>query len=740
MTLHEPKHPLETTAPARLLYVEKLGTDQESEQSHGLLATWELIHTKKWTLVLVLISAVALAGIITLLQSPMYRATSTVEILQPGEATGILAPGTDNQSDTFIRTQLHLIESNTLKARVAEHFAKAGHQFTVRPSRIEQWAALVGLTANQPQTTFTAPPVKFSSRVYEGTHVAELTAESADPQFSAEYLDTVAKEFGRLQSESHLSAVRETSQWIAQQIEETKENLRKAESQLEDFSRSAGKVYGADQQSADQVRLTQMESELSRASADRFQKEATFNIAKLNPAETIPGVADNVRISDYVKQLADLRRDSAELRTQLTPEHYKVQRLDAQIREVESTIQNARSETIKRIQNEYEAAVQRERLLRDASAKQKQLVDAQAAKSVLYDVLNREVDSDRKVYDELLEKSKAANLASAMTNSSVRVIDAAEVPFEPYSPTPIRNVAAAVLCGIVGGIFLIVLSDHLNVTLKVPGDTPYHLRVPELGIIPTHEAQLNLSSPSRRGRPTFELAPAMDSHQPNGYGPVLVPTWSDGSSALAESVRGTVASILSSRRGGELLQVILVASSGKGDGKSTTVASLGVAFAEVNQKVLLIDADLRKPQLHRLFSVSNSWGLSSLLLERTSLKELPLEGVVQSTGVPGLGVLPAGPGTATIAHLLYSKRLDELVERVRMEFDVILIDTPPMSLVSDARVLGRVADAAVLVVRAGHTKRDEALAVKDRLVADRTRLIGTVLNRWNPKLKARYAY
>jgi capsular exopolysaccharide synthesis family protein len=168
------------------------------------------------------------------------------------------------------------------------------------------------------------------------------------------------------------------------------------------------------------------------------------------------------------------------------------------------------------------------------------------------------------------------------------------------------------------------------------------------------------------------------------------------------------------------------------------VASLGAALAEINQRVLLIDADMRKPQLHHLFGVSNSWGLSDLLRENNPLHEVPTEAIAKRTELQDLSLLPSGPGTATIANLLYSKRLNTLIERVRNDFDTILIDTPPMSYMSDARVLGRVADAVVLVIRAGQTTRDEARAVRDRLGADGTRLLGTILNGWDARSKTRY--
>jgi len=162
------------------------------------------------------------------------------------------------------------------------------------------------------------------------------------------------------------------------------------------------------------------------------------------------------------------------------------------------------------------------------------------------------------------------------------------------------------------------------------------------------------------------------------------------------------------------------------------VSNLGIALAEINRRVLLVDADLRRPQLHKVFDLPNSWGLSDLLREKNSLAELPLEALARPTQIPDLYVLPSGPGTVSISNLLYSPRLPELLERLRREFDTVLIDTPPMLQIADARVLGQFADAAILVLRAGQTSRDAALAAKERFAEDNIPLLGTILNDWKP--------
>ncbi len=216
-------------------------------------------------------------------------------------------------------------------------------------------------------------------------------------------------------------------------------------------------------------------------------------------------------------------------------------------------------------------------------------------------------------------------------------------------------------------------------------------------------------------------------------GPVEVSVWKRKPTLMAESFRATLTSILFSGQNGDQPRVVTLTSPGPAEGKTTVVSNLAVALAEINRKVLLIDADLRKPRQHQIFNVSKDHGLAEILLERGPLNEESLNGSIRATEVENLFVLPAGEQTLGSTNLLYSKRMAELLERLDEAFDMILIDTPPMMQIPDARILGRLSDAVILVLRAGQTTRDTALAARERLAADGTRVLGTILNYWDPK-------
>jgi capsular exopolysaccharide synthesis family protein len=194
-----------------------------------------------------------------------------------------------------------------------------------------------------------------------------------------------------------------------------------------------------------------------------------------------------------------------------------------------------------------------------------------------------------------------------------------------------------------------------------------------------------------------------------------------------------MASLLTLNETGAPPQVILVTSSAPGEGKTTVVCNLGAALATINRRVLLVDADFRRPTLHRVFDRPNAWGLISLLKERTLVDSYPDQSLARETEVPGLYLLTAGPGSEDAHHLLYSERLLQLLHRLRQQFGVVLIDSPPMLQIADARVLGRLADGVVLVVRAGKTDKNSAQAAAQFFMEDGIAVLGTVLNDWKPE-------
>ncbi|MBV9084118.1 MAG: polysaccharide biosynthesis tyrosine autokinase, partial [Acidobacteriaceae bacterium] len=578
------------------------------------------------------------------------------------------------------------------------------------------------------------PRVAVVVKPFENTRLVGITCTAADPALAAEYANRLASEFRDSEIEARGLQAQYASKWLNTQIDETRNALRKSEQELQNYSRRAGLMFTSDQQSSDQEKLKQLQQEFSNATADRISKQSAYEIAKSASQDSVPQVIDNDRLSGYREKLADLRREEAELRAELTPEHYKVKRVAAQIAEIELTLKKERENILSRMANDYTAARRRETLLAAEYSAQKGLVSQQTESGVYYDLLRREVESNRKLYDELLEKGKGAGLASAVRADTVRVIDAAEPAKFPYRPNLAMNFGIGAMAGLLGAVLLIIGSDYVHRGFRAPGETAVHLHLPELGAIPDYNAGV-----ARFGSRKRMLLTTGDGAHDEGANQALV-SWQNKPEIVTESFRSALASILLGGATGKRPRVILLTSASRGEGKTSTATNLSIAVSEINRRVLLIDADTRKPQLHHAFGVPNTWGLTDVLRERTNLADVPLEGLARETSIPNLYLLPSGPAPANIANLLCSERLASLIERVRTEFDTVVIDTPPMAYISDARLLAQLADAVVLVVRAGQTTREEALAIKERLVADGIRVSGTILNGWDPMSTARYGY
>jgi capsular exopolysaccharide synthesis family protein len=443
-------------------------------------------------------------------------------------------------------------------------------------------------------------------------------------------------------------------------------------------------------------------------------------------------------LKEFQVKLADLRREFAEYNSTYTPAHYKVKRVKAQIDEIEKTIHAERTHVLQRIRNEHESAVLRERMLEADYAAQSGLVTAQAGKSVEYRILEREAATNRTLYDNLLQKVKEAGVAAAMAASNVRVIDPATTPSRPIRPNHVLNGGLGFASGALLGLLLIFIRERSDHTLRQPGDAALFLGLPELGVIPDGDGERK--ERHRAGRfpergEILQIAGAASSADPDRapHGDnVELATWQRRPSLIAECFRATLTSILFAGGADNRPRVLVVTSASPGEGKTTVASNLAIALAEINRRVLLIDADMRKPRLHKVFGVSNLSGLSNLLRERNPLNGTPLAGVVQATGIPDLFVLSSGPGAVSIPNLLHSERMAELLEKARGEFDTILIDSPPMLPIADARILARSADAVVLVLQAGRTSRDSARAVVNRFSEDGSVILGAVLNSWTP--------
>jgi polysaccharide biosynthesis transport protein len=522
---------------------------------------------------------------------------------------------------------------------------------------------------------------------------------------------------------------------LNREIDGARAKLQEAESALQKYTRESGLIFTDETTNVVTEKLEQVQKELSDATVDRIAKQSRFELAKNAPPESLPDVLNDQALRDEQAEMTTQQAQVAQMSAIYAPGYAKLKQAQAQLAALQATFAQNREAIVKRIDNDFHEASRKEKLLVDAYNAQALAVTGEGQKEIQYNILKREVESSRQLYDAILQQTKVASVAAAMRASNVRVVDPADIPDKPVFPNFPLQAALGLLVGLFSSAALVTIRERANRTLQHPGEAKLWTNLPELGTIPT--ADLERKS-FFYGRPKAVAIVAGQPETTNGLPApperaslIELVTWQRQPSVMAEAFRSALASILFIGENGSRPRVLVFSSAYPSDGKTTVVSNLAIAAAELGTKVLIIDADMRRPRIHGIFDVPNSRGLSDVL--RGAFTEQSLEGLIQETKVARLHVLPSGPPTQAASHLLHSPNFAALLTLLRQEYGMIFIDTPPMLQIPDGRVAGRLADAVVLVTRAGVTTRDALIAAKERFAEDRIRVLGSILNDWNLK-------
>lgn len=724
--------------PAVYKYVEPPSTEVGASPGYdNLLDYWHTLFRHRMLLGRFALGGLLAAIVISLVQTPIYRVRTSLEI----QGTNFLEIKGPNDSaasygtqESYVETLVKLLQSESLlehvidKLKLQERPATGWRAFTWRVQHI------FGSRLPQKEQSLQRIERNLTVRTSGNSRLVEVLYESPDPALAADFANTLVSQYIELSQEERWKSAQGTAEFLTNHLNEMKVKLEQSEAQLQDYAHTSGLSFTSEKENLAEDRLKEIEGELSKAQADRISNQAKSEAAKSKAPDSLPEILEDPTMRDYRQRLTDLQRQYAELSATLTPEHYKVQRMQAQIDELKSAMQKERSNVLRRVGNEYSASLRREMLLSKAQADQQKVVADQSEKAIHYDTLKRDVDSNRRLYETMLQRVKETSLAAAMRDSNVLVVDRARPPLLPYRPNLPMNSAIGLFGGAFLGLGFVLLRERIDRRISAPGDAQIYLDLPELGVIPLDEAaarQISNGLYPRRSAPAIPLSRA-------DY-PELA-TWKRKPSLVAECARTTLTSILLPSENGDGPRVIVLTSPCPGDGKTTVACNLTIAVAEIGRKVLLIDGDLRRPRLHKVFNVDNTWGLSDVLRGDISLESVPIEHVVRETEVSGLYLLPGGCCGVTPSNLFYSQQMSTLLKRLRTEFDMIMIDAPPMIHLADARILGRHADGVILVIRSGQTTTESALIASQRFAEDGTRVLGTVLNSWDPRTTAHYGY
>ena len=488
--------------------------------------------------------------------------------------------------------------------------------------------------------------------------------------------------------------------------------MERSQQALVDYERQNLIVTSGDKQNISDERLEQLNKDFATAESDLIQKQSVYELAKSNEGQ-VGIIVQNDVLQRLEEKYNDLKAAYADALGQYGVNHPKVIRLQDQLTAMKSLMENARKQAIEKLHNDYLAALSREKLLGMALTKEKGDFSALSQRMIEHNILKREFDSNQLLYESLLQRLKDATLSASLQATNVQIIDPATIPVTPISPNRRRNITAGLLVGLILGVTLAFVQEALDSSVRTAEEAERLVNAPALAVIPIE------ANGSKRKQ--LAAGSALSPAGSNGIGMAVLKR---PSSPMAESFRSLRTSVLLSTAP-RPPQTLLVTSAQVGEGKTSTATNLPMSFAQRGGPVLIVDADLRRPSVAKTMGVSNEKGLSSYLTGAHSLEDV----LIQYPRVPDLWILPAGPRPPDPAELLSSRKMDATLKELMKRFKEIVIDSPPLLLVTDAVVLSAMVDGVILVVASGTTARG-ALARAHRILENAgSRVLGMVLNK-----------
>ncbi|MEN1927989.1 polysaccharide biosynthesis tyrosine autokinase [Luteimonas sp. MJ250] len=724
---------LPATAGSRALAIEMFDDRRGGDEDEiDLLAYWRILVKRKWLVLGVLGTVVALALIATLMMPPVYRATAVLQIDR--ESVQILqAEGMGNAeaaAPDFLTTQYELLKSRALAERVANELNIDGNTLerldstgwwqratgALRPEQQAQAddagadaaAEGEGDTADQLVDLRQAVGIVRGGLTIEpirNSRLVRVHFDSTLPAFSARVVNAVADGFIAHAIERKFDASSYASKYIEEQLALAKGRLEQSERALVAFATKENIVTsGEGSQSLESQNLGALNTALAAAQDDRIRAQAAWS--QVSGGGQLPaGAIGNSILNTLQQQRATLNAQYQQQLKTFKPEYPTMQALKGQVDEVDRQIAQERASVRASIKAEYDAAQTRENMLvAQLDTLRDRTLDVDN-RSIDYNILRREADTNRQLYDSLLQRYKEVGVAAGagVGTNNISIVDRAIAPTGRFKPNLPLNLAIGLMLGLMLGVLVAFVLEFLDDTLKAPEDIEQHLRLAVLGIIPHLKKQ--------------SVADAM----------------ADPRSAFAEAYRSVRTALQFSTDQG-VPKVLLVTSPSASEGKSTTAKTLARNFAQLGKRVLLIEADLRNPSLHRSFGLRSDTGLSSLLAGAASANQ-----VIMDTDDERLKVILAGPLPPNPAELLSGSRLLSMLTVAAEKYDQVIIDGPPVLGIADAPILSNVAGGTLLVVQAGETRIKTAQAALKRLAAARARVIGGLMTHYDAKV-AGYGY
>ena len=715
-----------------------LPSEQEhSERQEFILSPADfrkILIKRRWAILACFLLGIIVAGILTYLTVPVYESVARVDI-NPSQSTNIgISDVMDNKlgqdTSTRLLTQVRILQSDSVIYAVIE----SQNLYTKEPfSQVFKTSPYVpGKALTPAQRVVLLRELRSNLHVVSipNTDLVEIHYQDPNPVQASIIAQAVVDQYLELDLRSRYEGTLRISNWLSGELNELKAHSAEAQRKVAQFQRE-NNLIGLDTEGSNLVTdsLRLVNEQLLQGEADRIVKEARYHLAETRNPELLVSVAPTTTLMTLRSQQAELMVQAADLKSKYGSDYPRVREVNKQLATVQHDIDDEITNLLKRFEEEYNAAVNTQKLLQDRLEQVKQQAFRVSDSFADYEILKHEAESTEELYDALQLKLKEAGVTAGLNSNNVNVVDRAGVPAFPVAPTKRVNYGFGALVGLFFGVSLAVFLETMDDTIRTSEDAESITGLPALAVVPRFTG----SGKGEKANYGYH-SPLPENHPDSNLGPDLV-SYVAPQSISAEAFRTLRSSILLSSVDHQG-RVVLITSSLAAEGKSTIAANLAVSFARRDARVLLVDTDLRRGTLHLKFRIPNREGLSSVLVRESgaSAYQRPLG------DLPNLFVLPRGPIAPNPGELLASRQLESLIEQWKLEYDHVILDSAPVLPVADSLSVAPLADSTIIVVRSATTRRKALLRIRSLLRRARARVIGIVVNDVDLRLENYYTY
>ncbi len=690
----------------------------------------DVIMRRKWSVFLCLLFIFSATTLFTLTSTPLFQGKGT---LRASASQGQLTSFEDIQTNAlktmeFQQTQVNLLESEQLAIRLIEQLDLLVNPFFNKEIQGGQddgsFSSFVQLSLSSirdfirlssdadqnlsPEGKERLLTDEVVNKLQDGLKISpirnseliQLSIESPDPQLSADIVNTSMEEFVQMLMDTNIESSKNAAQFLEKQIQAAQIKLEKSEKELNNFSRQAGLVSMDPKLNLIMRQLEELNDALAKSLAERISKESLYQQAISKNNQNLPQILQDDLIKNLKAEHSLLAGEYQDLSTTFKPAYPKMRQLKAKIDDISQRIREEKFFIIESIKNDYEAALKKQEYLEVKAEEQKKKAIELNDRASQYRILLRETETNKTIYESLLQRAKEieANLGAAVTN--INIVDRSRVPLYPSSPKVARNLILGLLLGLFSGVGLAFLLEYLDDTIKNPEELIDRFHIPVLGLIPYDKECVN----KRKD--------------------MALKSYTDPRSPVAESIRTAITSIdLSAAE--HPPKTILVTSILPGAGKSSLSTNTALSYLSSGDSCLIIDVDLRKPSLHKVFDAERKGeGLSSVLSGMSTLKE-----VIQKTDYKGLDYIASGPLPPNPAELVASNKMRELLKTVSEHYSHVIIDAPPFQGFAEILVLANMVDGLILITVEGDTPRDGVKHFRRSVLNVNGKILGSIVNK-----------